>query len=248
VKIEPIDLDLPHAAGLTSTSARAGNPDLEQAWRIEPGHLGSGVLFMARLTREAGDVEDGAPASDGGWNPVPSPFSATEGAREPAARALEESLAELEQSMGVGADALESARWLIRGEGVWLHSCAEWPLDGWAAGEAEPDWRLLSVGVRAFRLESSGRMRATNDLMRRLDRDITERVVTLGREEMVRLLSAGELPAAGTSDGYVALRLEEDVVGRGFVRAGRLRSEIPRPQARLLVDTLTARAHGARAP
>jgi hypothetical protein len=36
----------------------------------------------------------------------------------------------------------------------------------------------------------------------------------------------------------VALRLEQGVVGRGFVRGGRLRSEIPRPQASVLADAL----------
>jgi 16S rRNA C967 or C1407 C5-methylase (RsmB/RsmF family) len=237
VRMTSIELDLPHEGGLTSVPGKAGNPDLEQAWRIEQGHLGSGVLFMARLERQSGDIE-GDP--DGGWSSVPSPFSGPVNEREPPAHALAEGLIELEQTMGVRAETFRNARWLIRGDSVWLHSCAEWPLDGWWAQGADSgrEWDLLSVGVRAFRLESSGRMRATNDLLRRLDGALTQRTSELSPSEMVRLIEEGELAAAGTSDGYVALRLEQGVVGRGFVRGGRLRSEIPRPQASVLADAL----------
>jgi hypothetical protein len=148
---------------------------------------------------------------------------------------------ELEQTMGVPAETFRSARWLLRADSAWLHSCAEWPLGGWLErGADEAGWDLLSVGVRAFRLESSGRMRATNDLLRRLDGALKERTVTLNADEMLRLVGGGELTAGETSDGYVALRLEQGVVGRGFVRGGRLRSEIPRPQAGLLADALRA--------
>ena len=61
-------------------------------------------------------------------------------------------------------------------------------------------------------------------------------------EAMLRLLNGEEVPDGGAGNGYVAIRFEDRVVGRGIVRSGRLRSEIPRDQAKQLADALTLAA------
>jgi hypothetical protein len=106
-------------------------------------------------------------------------------------------------------------------------------------------WRVVSAGIRAFRRESGGRIRATNDLLRWLDRRLECRVVELSAAEALRLAETGETAFDGNEDGYVALRLSGRVIGRGWVRSGRLRSEIPRARAEGLADVLrTAAASG----
>jgi hypothetical protein len=144
--------------------------------------------------------------------------------------------------MGVPVDAIPGARWMVRGDSVWLHSASDWPMDAWekdGGPNSAATWRFVSLGLRAFRQESSGRLRATNDLLRLLDAQLRDRTITLSRGEASRLLEQGELSTHGVADGYVGLRLDEGVIGRGFVRSGRLRSEIPRAHAKLLAEALS---------
>jgi 16S rRNA C967 or C1407 C5-methylase (RsmB/RsmF family) len=245
VSVEPIGLDLPHDPGVTEVGGRSLPEEVAHTWRIGPQHLGSGNLFMACLRREEDAPRESlrARGEENGWSPVPRLFQeGSAGAQIPESH-LEGALEEIQLAMGVPARVLERTRWMIRGESVWMHDVAAWPMDVWLEGP-EPgqpaDWRWLSLGVRAFRQESSGRLRPTNDLLRLLDGDLRERVVELDREEALHVLERGESSTSGVPDGYVALRLGGRVVGRGFVRAGRLRAEIPRPQAALLRESLRA--------
>jgi hypothetical protein len=245
VSIEPIDLDLPHDPGETQVGGRCLPEEMKRAWRIVPEHLGSGSLFMARLRRE----EEGSGTSpdardpEGAWRAVPRVFVDPAGGPPLPDSVLEGALDELLRRMAVPESALASVRWLIRGDSVWMHDVAEWPMETWAwnAGPVGAKaWQFLALGVRAFKRESSGRLRPTNDLLRLLDGNLRERIVELDREEALRLLEPGDSSASGIPDGYVALRLEGSVVGRGFVRGGRVRAEIPGPQAELLRQSLRA--------
>ena len=245
LSIEPIDLDLSHDRGVTQVGGRALPAELGYAWRVGPEHVGSGNLFMARLRREP----DPARAERGeGWTPVPRAFDPGSGSHALDERALEDALSALAERMGVSDDALPDARWMIRGDSVWLHAASEWPLDAWRrdAGPTDVAWRFLSLGVRAFQQESSGWLRPTNDLLRVLDSALRERTVDLEPEEALLLLAHGESSTSGTSDGYVALRLDGAVIGRGFVRGGRVRSEVPRPEAKMLAEVLRASRGTAR--
>jgi 16S rRNA C967 or C1407 C5-methylase (RsmB/RsmF family) len=243
VSLEPIDLDLPHAPGLVRHGARAFPGELELAWRLGPEHVGSGNLFMARLRREHAPLEDpseSVPARHG-WRALPRVFVDRSAAHSVSDAMLEEALDGLHHEMGVSREALSEARWMIRGDSVWLHEAPDWPVDAWTQqplASSAAGWRVVSLGLRAFRQESSGRLRVTNDLLRFLDGSLHDQTVELSRGEALELLSQGESRAGHAADGYVALRVEGGVIGRGFVRSGRLRSEVPRPHAKLLAEAL----------
>jgi hypothetical protein len=176
-----------------------------------------------------------------GWSALQRVFVDRSAAHPVSDATLEEALDGLHHEMGVSPEALWEARWMIRGDSVWLHEAAEWPVDAWTLqplAASAAGWRVVSFGLRAFRQESSGRLRATNDLLRFLDGSLRDRTMELSRGEALELLSQGESRASHVADGYVALRVEGGVIGRGFVRSGRLRHEVPRPHAKLLAEAL----------
>jgi hypothetical protein len=74
------------------------------------------------------------------------------------------------------------------------------------------------------------------------------RVVDLRAADALRLVETGEIAFQGTDDGYVGLRLSGRVIGRGWVRSGRLRSEIPRARADGLADVLRNVGGGTQRP
>jgi NOL1/NOP2/sun family putative RNA methylase len=247
VTVEAIELDIPHATGLTGFEGRSFSPEMEMTWRLYPQHLDSGGLFIARLRREPGDV--GAAESHSGslegWSPVPPEYPDPAEGREASDRRIDEGLVHLHQQMGIPLHVLRKYRWMIRGDSVWMHAAETWPLAAWgpdALQDPRASWRFISMGIRAFRTESGGRMRPTNDLLRRLDDAVHDRVVRLEEGECLRLLEGDGVSIRGFSDGYVAVRLDGGVIGRGFVRSGRLRHEIPRPHAASLRKALAAGA------
>lgn len=87
----PIELDVPHAPGLTSFEGRSYRDDLALAWRIYPHHLDSGGLFLARIRRDpdravepgsevrlgvgaSGDAPGTTSTVGAGWTAVPRRF------------------------------------------------------------------------------------------------------------------------------------------------------------------------------
>ena len=67
VELEPLDLPVPHAPGLTSFEGERFDPRLERAARVYPHHLDSGGLFLAKLRRTGGSegALSGAEKTDG---------------------------------------------------------------------------------------------------------------------------------------------------------------------------------------
>jgi NOL1/NOP2/fmu family ribosome biogenesis protein len=61
---------------------------------------------------------------------------------------------------------------------------------------------------------------------------VERRRVEFEPERWLDLLEGRRVVVEGVSDGYVALVLGGEVVGRGFVRDGVLRHEIPRGRTR----------------
>lgn len=264
--LEPIPLDAPHAPGLVRLGRRAFDPSLERAWRVWPHQLDSGGLFMALLRKEGRDAgagstggfpgPDGGPAVRGpeasgapveapgsapGWSPVPPVFPEDETTGAEARERIEAALGHLTRVWGVGAEALESLGWFCRGDSIWLHTCAGWPFPAW---EGRGGWRLLSVGIRALTADRRFGTRLTNDGIRRLADGLEARTVRLTPHACLRLLEEGGRPADGAPAGNVALAVGDDVVGRGVVRGGRLRHEIPKGRARRLRQVLGFREAG----
>lgn len=226
VELEPLRPDAPHAPGLVSFEERSFDARLENACRIYPHHLDSGGLFMARLRKgPASERSEGASAH--GWSPVPETYSGedpTEGGRE----LRDEGLRRLRDEYGAPGAELAEMRWMVRGDSVWMHRCPTWPLGAW---EGQGGWRMISLGLRALVDDARGGVRPTNDLLRWLEEARGERVMSLAHPECLGLLEGETLSAPGITDGWVVLRIEEGIVGRGLVLREGLRHEIPKARA-----------------
>lgn len=234
VDLDPLDLPVPHARGLTRFGDDVFDGRLEGAVRVYPHHLDSGGLFLARLRRlDAGE------ADGDGWSSVPRVFPDVEVSDADAGRSdaaggeaaedealLASGVAEVQERFGVTRD-LGGAGWIMRGGRAWMHSLSEWPLPAWSPG----DWRPISVGIRSIEFDSKRRARPTNDLLRLLDDDVTARVIDLGSDELDALLVRRPVPTDIDDRGPYALRYEGDVIGRGAVTGDGLKSEIPKARA-----------------
>ncbi len=232
VRLEPLDLPVPHAPGLTAFGGRSFHPDLEGAARIYPHHLDSGGLFLARLRVDGGDEPAarsaaGAAQATDAWRPVPAVFPGEDATEEEAralARTAEETLVEY---YGVEPSLFEDLGWTLRGGRLWLHSLDAWPLEGWSEGS----WRPISVGFRAMEFDSRGRPRPTNDVLQWLGSRIRRSVVELDDADLDRVLARERLPVPPELKGLVAFRWRDTVLGRGACTDRGIRSEIPKSRA-----------------
>lgn len=237
VDLEPLELPVPHARGLTRFEDLRFDRRLEGAARIYPHHLDSGGLFVARLRVDGGERSAGGARDDGrgegdtGWSPVPRSFPEIEGEGAPPDpdadhRLLRSGLDEVQERFGVTRD-LDEAGWIMRGGRAWMHGLREWPLPAWAPG----DWRPISVGIRSIEFDSKERARPTNDFLRFLNTDVTRRVIDVGDEELDALLRRRPVPTEIDDRGPYALRYDGEIVGRGAVTGDGLKSEIPKARA-----------------
>jgi len=245
VELEPLNLPVPHAPGLTRFEDARYDPRMEGAARIYPHHFDSGGLFLARLRRLDGEATTG---SSDAWDPVPAAFPGgdtdtsgedadTAGADELLGRAL----AYLEESFGVGEAELGDLRGIVRGGRVWFHSMESWPLERWSEGP----WRPISVGFRALELDSRDRFRPTNDLLTWLGDKLGRGVVDVDQDQLQSLMAREALNVDEELRGMVALRFRGQVVGRGLATQEGLRSEISKARAADLRQILEREAAGA---
>ena len=234
VELEPLDLDVPHAPGITSFEGERFDSRVEGAARIYPHHLDSGGLFLARLRR----LDDGSSDANDAWSTVPplfpdedqvEPTSETELAD--AANQVERGVEELRARFGIGG-ALTQVDWTMRGGRAWVHTVGEWPLAAWPPGS----WRGVSLGLRAVEFDSRGRPRPTNDFLRWLDRAVE--AVDLPRDRLEALLGGAAIETTAERRGPVALAFDGEVIGRGAVTDRGLVSEIPKARARDLARVL----------
>jgi len=245
VRVESIPLELPHAPGLTEFGSGRFDPSLEAAWRIYPHHLDSGGLFLCRLRKEGDRPREG-------WAPVPGVFPGSEGSEGETRDRVEVGRTVLEDELGVPAKALDRFAWLRRGKSVWLHTLSGWPLEAW--GEPpERGWRVMTVGMRAFKRDPRTGERPTNDLLRLLGREIRRNRLALPRSAWPELLETRRLSreavaraaggGAGEEElprGLLALVLDGSVVGRGWGGRRGVQLEIPKARARSLRGALEA--------
>jgi hypothetical protein len=210
--------------------------------RIYPHHLDSGGLFLCRLRKHGPDE----PVS--GWSPVPTVFPGdpTEPDPEESVRAT---LDLLYRHYGVAGAAggdepapspaagrpVDLGRWMRRGSNLWLHGLDAWPVEHWEPGR---HWRVVALGLRAVDLSGDGPPRPTNDLLQRLDTQVTRNRLDLSPEAWRGLLDGRRTDVPDIERGHVALGLEtpggSHVVGWGFVREGRLKEHIPRGRRKWL--------------
>lgn len=247
VEVVPIQLDVPHAPGVTEFEGETYDSRLEGACRIYPHHLDSGGLFLCLLrkldegvgTASDSDVDSselGEPSHrDDGWLAVPAAFPGGE-LDEPAARALIEGCLErTEAEYGVPAATLDSLRWMVRGDSIWAHSCREWPMGSWKVGG---HWRTVSVGFRGFSPDAERVLRPTNDLLRHLTHDVTVARHDVSAQVALKLLQGEALAVEGEETGHVALGLAGELIGRGRVKNGALRHQVAKARATSLRSIL----------
>jgi NOL1/NOP2/sun family putative RNA methylase len=229
-ELEPLDLPIPHAPGLTSFGEHRFDPRMVGAARIYPHHLDSGGLFLAKLRR----VGEAAPS--GGWSAVPSTFPHDGVPKEEADERIAEALRVLVERYGIDPSRHPEWGWTMRGGRAWMHTSGEWPLGSWQEGS----WRPVSIGQRAMEFDTKGRPRPTNDFLRMMGEGVTRGVADLSRADLESLL--GRVPVVTDIEvrGPVALRHEGDVIGRGAVTVDGLVSEIPKARAADLKRALSA--------
>jgi NOL1/NOP2/sun family putative RNA methylase len=250
VAIEPIPLNLPHAPGLTAWEGETFPPEMVHAWRLYPEHLDSGGAFVVRLRRlddpraDSGDdsrndsgadsradprADSGDP--DAGWSSIPHVYP---GEPEGAARArIEEATALMAERFGwhPGASETRGLGWFVRNENIWVETAGRWPVDGW---KRHGGWRVVSLGLRAFRQGADGRESPSNAFLTRFQTELAGGVVPVTDDELRRLLLGERTGAPSTPDapsGPVAVSWRGEVLGRAIRGGAGLDLQIPRTQA-----------------
>jgi len=222
VEVDQIELDIPHERGVTSFGETEYDARMTRAIRLYPHIHDSGGLFICRLRKQGDEPVRG-------WTPVPDIFPEPDRYPDETLPPADESVAYLAERYGLGAEVLAPYRWLLRGTNLWAHSLAAWPHDSWEPGR----WRTVATGNRAVVLRGDGPPKATNDLLQLVSDHITRRRVELDLEQWRDLLE-GRPVSTDLSDGFAALALHGEIVGRAFVREGTVRHEIPKGRLKWL--------------
>jgi hypothetical protein len=240
VRIEAIDLDVPHAPGLLAWDGVRFHDDLERAWRVYPHHLDSGGLFMVRLRRIHPVTPDLArPEPTLGWSPPSVAFPGESPHR--AARRITEAVTELESWFALHA-LPSDLRWIVRGDNIWAHTAESWPVPAWKRSNPPTAWRIVSFGIRALRRRAGHGETPSNRFLARWGRELgADRKIRLSTDELLQLLEGNgqSLPVERLHDGVHALEWEGMVLGRGIVGARGLTHEIPKALATRLHHVLS---------
>lgn len=231
VAIEPIALDLPHAPGLTEWEGERFPESMRHAWRLYPEHLDSGGAFVVRLRR----LDEGSTPTNPseGWSPIPHVFPGEDAAW--AAARIAEATAVLQTRFEFDPNEAKATRgrvgWMARNENLWAETAGEWPVDGW---KPHGGWRVVSLGLRAFREGADGRETPSNAFLTRFQGALRRGIVDVNDAELSALLSGVRAGAGSSPDapsGPVAVRWNGQVLGRATLGSAGLDLQIPRSQA-----------------
>jgi NOL1/NOP2/sun family putative RNA methylase len=238
VTIEPIPLDLPHAPGLPEWNGRGFAPDVAMAWRLYPQHLDSGGAFVARLRRLEDGAEDKATGQaipvPTGWTPIPEVFPGEDlaGARE----RIEVATTDLKERFGVSDSALAGLGWMVRNENIWVQTAHEWPVEAW---KPHGGWRVVSLGLRAFRLAGPGREHPASSFLTHLSSLFSKGLWEPDAAQLEQMLGGDILPISALSEadaealptGPVGVRWGGQILGRAMVGRSGIELQIPKAQA-----------------
>ncbi len=241
VRVEPITLPVDHDTGWLRFEDRTFDPQCAHAWRIYPYHLDSGGLFMARLRKVApsGSTRRLRYLCQQGMLPLGYPEH--EIPSEEAAGQIMAVRRYLIETFGIPERVLDRFRWMYWGKTVWAHQCTSWPVGFWRPARNR---QLVGVGVRVARRTRFG-WKPSSYFLQHLSPWVRERRVSLAPNDWIRLLQGQTIPVTRMADGYVALALEDAVLGCGHVRQGRVRHMIPAERTRLLQDVMQLRIQHA---
>jgi NOL1/NOP2/sun family putative RNA methylase len=248
VEVEAIPLDLPHAPGIREWEGERFADGLEKAWRLYPQHLDSGGAFMVRLRR----LEDGGGAGEAGgpkvgWSPIPVAFPGEDPV--PARARIDAAVHFLREGFQVDPALLDRLGWMARAENLWVHTAGEWPVEGWGHDgrrstprPSSGGWRVVSLGLRAFREGSEGRETPSTAFLTRFAHALgPDRRVDVTDDELRRLLARERIPRPEAPLGPVAVAWRGRVLGRGMAGRPGLELQVPRSQATRLAALLAER-------
>ncbi len=234
VELETIPLMTPHATGLPEWGDMRFPPEMDRAWRVYPHHLDSGGMFMARL--RVLDSSGGTDPQLFEWSEVPAAFPGED--PEVATRRVDVASVELASRFGMGGQHLPELGWMVRGDTIWAHTVGSWPVPAWQADRPK-GWRVVSLGIRGTRSDSSGREVPANQLFQRFGHLLPpERRLHLTREELLTLLGGAGVERPEAPAGPLGIFLEGYPLGRAMMGAGGLRSEIQASHAKRLAALL----------
>lgn len=129
---------------------------------------------------------------------------------------------------GVDARFLATLRWIETNQEVWVVS--ELPPAGVT--------HVRPPGIRAARLHPSG-IKPTSHFLTLLGNRMTRSQAAVNRPQLRQLLLGQRIAwPDGDADGFVAIRLADDVLGCGVLRRGRLSAPIPTGRRRELLSIL----------
>jgi NOL1/NOP2/sun family putative RNA methylase len=238
VVMEPIPLDLPHAPGLLEWNGREFAPEVEMAWRLYPHHLDSGGAFVARLRRLEDPSTRAARMASGeegfaGWSPIPQVFPGEDLAA--AQERIQAATADLRERFGVTEEALGELGWMVRNENVWVQTAHEWPVEAW---KPHGGWRVVSLGLRAFRQAGPGREHPASSFLTHLGALFSEGVWEPDALQLERMLAGEILPHSDLSErdamrltpGAVGVRWQGQILGRAMVGRPGIDLQIPKAQ------------------
>jgi hypothetical protein len=155
-----------------------------------------------------------------GWDEVPAGFPGEDldSAKSRVARSIEEFESFFAFSPPYGSDP----GWLVRRENIWAQTAGEWPLQAWQREDATGRWRVVSLGLRAFRDRGTGGegvATPSSVFLSRWGRYLGPgRQIPLSNASLRSLLDKQSLRSPGLSPGAVALLWNGMVLGRGIVR------------------------------
>lgn len=229
VAMEPIPLDLPHAPGLSEWNGRAFAPEVEQAWRLYPHHLDSGGAFVARLRRLEAEPEPDTL----GWTPIPEVFPGEDIVT--AQERTRVAVADLRERFGVTEEALSDLGWMVRNENIWVQTAHEWPAEAW---RPHGGWRVVSLGLRAFRQAGPGREHPSSNFLTHLGHLFSRGVWEPTPDQLTHMLSGSILPrtaltgpdTAALAPGPVAVRWQGQILGRALIGRQGVDLQIPKAQ------------------
>ena len=189
------------------------------------------------------DADAGADAISG-WSPIPVAFPGEDAA--PAQARIQAATDFLRDGFGMDPAVLDRLGWMARAENLWVQTAGEWPLEGWGyegrrstPRPSSGGWRVVSLGLRAFREASGGHETpSTVFLTRFADALGPARRVEVSDDELRRLLNRERIVRPDAPLGPVAVAWRGRVLGRGMSGRPGLELQVPRSQASRLAALL----------
>ncbi len=214
VRLEPIDIDIPHLTGLSEWEGRRFHPDMELCIRIYPHLLDSGGAFVAKLRK----LDDPRGKKDR--------IDETEHPSDPA----DDVVGYYRDRFGVDPSAFEGMNFIRRSDYMWMTTADLRMLE---------IFRTSGFGLRIAGLMKEGRIRPTDWGLVYLGDRIRKSRVELPIEVLRSvLLSGGAKVETSVENGYVALCFKDEVIGNGLMAGGHVKCKMQASHRNGLYESL----------